>query len=203
MLFSLGQTALWQQAQLCPCRNASTGGANVKDPVCGGTGYLWAAPIACSIAVEGMTTHREYAMTTECEKGDLVATLPSNSPAYQAGEYDRLTLTQSSIRLNHILVRGTNDKLRYRSPIAIAQVFGLVNGVKTLLLPTADYTLSGQTIVWNSPRLPVGSQYSVLYTANPEYFVYKELVMDRPHGGRSLPRKVHLRLMELFGRAIA
>lgn len=203
MLSNLGQTAQWQQAQLCPCRSASSGGADVKDPICGGTGYVWLDAMACKIAVEGMNTSREFGMTNEWEKGDLVATLPSDSAAYQAGEFDRLTLTQSSLRLNHILVRGNNDKLRYRSPIAIAQLFAIIGGVKTVLAPTVDYTLSGNTIVWNSSTLPVGERYSVIYTAHPEYYVYKELVMDRPHGGKSLPRKVHLRLMELFGRAIA
>lgn len=203
MLSSLGQTAQWQQARICPCRSSTSGGANVNDPVCGGTGYLWSNPIACKIALEAMNTGREYAMTAEWEKGDIVATLPSDSPAYQAGEYDRLTLTQSSLRINHILTRGVNDALRYRHPISIEEVFSVVGGAKTILTPNLDFSLIGNAISWNTNVIPVGTQYSITYTAHPEYFFYKELVMDRPHGGRSLPRKVHLRLMELFGRAIA
>ena len=203
MLSNLGQMAHWQQAQLCPCRSATSGGPNVKDPVCAGTGYLWSNPISCKIALEGMNTGREFAMTTGWEKGDIMATLPSNSPAYQAGEYDRLTLIQSSIRINHLLTRGGNDYLRYRSPIDIVEVFAIVGGQKRVLTPNVDFSLIGHAISWNTNVIPVGTQYSILYTAHPEYFVFKELVMDRPHGGRALPRKVHLRLMELFGRAMS
>lgn len=203
-LANLGQAATWERASLCPARSLRTGGADVTCPVCGGTGYLWSAPQAVTVGITAMRSEREYAAPSEWEQGDVIATIGSDSPAYAAGPFDRFRLTQAALRFNHILVRGVNDTLKYRAPVSLIEVWAIVGGAKTVLTAGTDFNLVGNTIVWVSGTVAAGQQYSVTYTARPEYFVFRDLVQDRPHeGGLALPRKVQLRLMELLARAVA
>jgi len=202
MLANLGQHCIWEQASRCPCRSTRTGGASVSCPVCAGAGFLWSNPTSCDIGVEGFRVDRQYAMWSEVEKGDQVATIPSDSAAYAAGEYDSFTMTDTALRLDQVLTRGTSDVLRSRSVLSLDRVSCILAGAYTLLLPGIDYTFAGHTITWISSTLPVGAQYSVTYIARPEFYVYRTLVSDRPHGHVPLPRKVHLKSMDTLNRAL-
>jgi len=198
-----GSAATWERAKLCPCRTKRTGGSNVACVVCGGEGYTWEPPIDTVVGVSGMNGTRQFAMFAEWEKGDAVCTIPSDSAAYGAGEYDRITLTQASYRWTNLLTRGSADTLKYRQVEKIVQVWAVIGAAEVTFTPDVDYRLDGHTVTWLTGTLPVGTQYAVMYVARPEYFVFKDFVQDRPHdGGLALPRRVHLRLMELFRQSV-
>jgi len=202
MLQLIGQAATWERASRCPCRSTRTGGADVACVVCKGVGWIWDAPQPCSFGVSGSTPSRKFAAFAEWEDGDVLLTIPSDSPAYDMGERDRITLTDSSLRSAEVLTRGTQDTLRYRKPIAILTVWAIVNTIRKEYYESIDYLMDGPTIRWLTDPFPAGQPYSVLYRARPEYFVYRELAGDRPMGGRSMPRKVHVKLMELWNRVV-
>ena len=202
MLTNLSQSATWEKASLCPCKVKRTGGADTQCPICRGNSIIWAIPIGCRVSLQSMKTNRDFAMFTAWEKGDIMVTLISDSDAYDAGEFDRFTLMDSKLRLDQVLTRGSSDTIKYSSVVGIDEAWGIVNGLRVDLTQGVDFTLTNNLITWLTNVLPIGNQYSLMYVAHPQYYVYRDLVMDRPHGSRTLPRKVHLRLMELFSRAL-
>ena len=203
MVNSLGQPVTWQRALLCPCRASRTGGADVTCTVCGGNSYTYDDPIETRVALQEMKTSRQWAQFSEVERGDILCTIPTDSLAYEAGEYDRITYGDGSLRVTHVLKRGENDTLKYHFPIAIIKVWAVINNAIVSVDRYTDFTLTGNVLTWITSTIPVGQAYSVLYTAKPEYFVFRDLVTDRQHGGVALPRKVQLRLMDLMSRALA
>lgn len=203
-LKNLGQQATWERASICPDRSHRTGGTNPKCVVCQGRGHLWSAPQDVTVGFTSMQTVREFGTLSQWEQGDGIVTIGSDSPAYGAGDFDRLTLTNAIVRVCHVLTRGSNDKLKYRFPVAILEVWAIVASAKVVLVKDTDFTLSGNTITWITNTVQLEQNYTVLYTARPEYFVYRDWLQDRPHQrGLALPRKVHVRLMELMNRAVA
>lgn len=201
-LNNLSQAATWEQATLCPCRLPRNGAADPNCAICHGNRFIWGTPVACRVALQGMKTNREFATFAEWEKGDILVTFPSDSPAYRCGEYDRFMLADSTIRMNQILPKGVNDKIKYNHVVSVENVWGIVGGVRVDFVQGVDFTLTGPQITWISNTLSYQAQYSITYIAHPEYYVYRDMVTDRPHGRQSLPRKVHLRLMELFTQAL-
>lgn len=205
-LNDLSQAATWETASTCPCRSRRTGGADTACPVCHGNGITWDAGVICRVALQGMKSVKEFAMLGMWEKGDIMVSLPSDSAAYECGEHDRFTLTDSRLRISQVIARGpVTDALKYTSVLSIDTIWAIAGGVRVEFVRGVDYTLVGNVITWLAPAaasLPVGGQYSVVYVAHPQYYVYRDLVSDRPHGNRDLPRKVHLRLMELFSRTL-
>lgn len=203
-LVNLGQAASWERASLCPNRSSRTGGADQTCTVCSGTGYLWSSPVDVTVGITSMQTQREYGQLSEWERGDVIATIGSDSPAYGAGEYDRLTLKQAIVRVCQVLTRGTNDKLKYQFPVSVVETWAIVANAKVVLVKDTDFSLSGNTITWLTGVVQAGQNYIITYTARPEYFVYRDWLQDRPHqGGLALPRKVQCRLMDLMNRAVA
>lgn len=206
MLALAGQPATWERALVCPCRTTRTGGADPACAVCQGRGFIWESPQAVTIGLNGVNLRREWAPFSQWENGDIVAIIPSDSPAYRAGEYDRFTLTQAVLPLTMILTRGVNDTLKYRTIQSVLKVWAIVNGAKKefveVVAGEGDYTLNGNTFAWVTNELQPGQQYSVLFEAHPEYGVYKDLLHDRPIGGQALPRRVHLRHMPLLLQAV-
>lgn len=200
------QQATWETASPCPCKAKRTGGADAQCPVCFGVGVIWNNATICRIALQGMKSVKEFAMLGMWEKGDIMVSLPSDSAAYECGENDRFTLDDSRLRISQVLTRSaTVDLLKYTSIMSIEQIWAIASGARVDFTRGIDYALVGNVITWLAPAavpLPVGTQYSVVYVAHPQYYVYRDLVTDRPHGSQDLPRKVHLRLMELFSRTL-
>ena len=199
-LQSIGMNATWARVSKCPCLAERTGGVDVSCPVCDGLGYLWQTPTAVVLGISSMNGTRQYAMFSEWQKGDLVCTIPSNSAAYDAGEFDRIVLTQGQYLWDEVHKRGLNDRLKYTSIKEVIEVWAIVGGVKTVLVAETDYHLNGATIEWLTSTVENGQQYAVKYKAAPEYFIFHNLVQDRPQEGKPLPRRVQLRLMDLFDR---
>ena len=202
MISNLGQTCVWEQASRCPCRSTRTGGASVACPVCNGAGFVWTSPTTCIIGVEGFRVDKQYAMWSEVEKGDQIATIPSDSAAYSAGEYDSFTMLDAEIRIDQILTKGSADRLKYRTVLSLDGAWGIVAGARVDLVQGLDFTLNGNLITWTSSAIPVGAQYSITYVARPEFYVYRTLVSDRPHGHVPLPRKVHLKGTDCLNKAL-
>lgn len=195
----LGQNVAWLKATSCPCRNPLSGAAKQSCPTCKGKGVFWSDPIAAWTGLAGMKVAREWAMYSEWASGDVVITIPSDSPLWNIGEIDKVKFTDSSQPFSTVLMGGVDllpfqaasiDGVIWLDPITQAPVTG---GIPT---QASDGTLS-----WTSGSPPTATQYTVSGRRIPEYYCFRDMAQDRAHSaGLALPRRVILRLFDLFGR---
>jgi hypothetical protein len=199
----MSQVVMWRKSFRCPCVNAVSGQAKQNCPSCGARGVIWNAAIRAWTGLSSMSIARAWAAFGQWEAGDVVVTIPSDSPFYAAAEFDRVLMTDSTEPFSVILTRsGTErvvglvtviDSIVWLDPITQT----VVQGALPLLNADGSYA-------WEDPTTapPTAIQYTVTGRRNPEYFVYKNLPQDRAHfGGLPLPRRVALRRFDLFGRA--
>jgi hypothetical protein len=199
-LNAIGQSILWRRASLCPCVDLNDGAARPGCPLCHALGVTWEAPVAATTGVTSMRVKREWAAFGLWESGDEVLTIPSDSPFYACGEKDRVVMTNSSEPFQSILVRGGGETVRFPI-ISIDKAYWLApDGVTicTAGVPVVD----GYQVSWpDDVGPPVGVQYSLRGRKRQEYYLLNELPQDRAHfHGLALPRLVHLRRFDLFGR---
>jgi hypothetical protein len=145
-----------------------------------------------------MHAQRKFAQFGVFEAGDLLLTLPSDTPHYEMGHYDLVLLLDSSQPFSSVLTRGENDLILF--PISkIDRVFWREDGE---IVESNVREVSGRMLDWgDNPQPPAGTQYSVTGRWIPDYFVYMELPTERAHhGGLPLPRRVVVRRFDLFGR---
>lgn len=198
-LAHIGQRFLWRRAYDCPCINPHSGAARHDCPHCAGKGQVWDEPIEGVAGAAGYRVQREWAQFGVWESGDLVVTIPSNSPLYAMGQFDRVTMLNGTEPFSLTFTRGHNDVLQF--PVErIDRVFwyddddSLVDGG----IPTvaADGTLH-----WDSDEPPAGKRYSISGTKRTEFYCWGEFPSNRNmHSGEPLPRRVVLRRFDLFSR---
>ena len=159
------------------------------------------------IGVTSVLVAKQFAQFGEWDKGDMIATIPARDvhgallDVYQIGEFDRMTLADSVVRRSFLGVRGERDRFPERTIRAVTDAFGLQGGVQVPLEDGIDFRVTGNTVEWLSDTLAAGDGYSLRYVVSPEYFVWTTLEQPRAHDlGKALPKKVVLRLFDLFGR---
>lgn len=198
-LASIGQDILWRRAFLCPCVNPHSGAAKPNCPRCSGKGRFWADPVGSRVGVAGTRVQREWAQFGRYESGDMVISLPGDVPAYEMGEFDRVTALNSSDVFQIPLTRGRGDVLRFK-PLSITRVFWL-DAMSNIVEGGLPVVAEDGTLSWAMGGPQPGVQYTICGTRAPEYYCFNELPADRgEHGGARLPRKVVLRKFDLFGR---
>lgn len=198
-LSTIGQRLLWRRAFACPCINPASGSPKPGCPNCRGKGRAWAAPVEGVAGVAGMKVQREWAQFGTWESGDTILSIPSDSPLYAMGQFDRITQLDNTEPFSVTLTRGQNDVLRGKVT-EISRVFWLtpVGASVDGEIPTVS---DSGVMTWATGAPPAGIQYSVTGRVNPEYFVFSELPSSRGmHSGAALPRKVVCRKFDLFGK---
>jgi len=197
-LNQLGQSVAWRRAFDCPCRNANSGAADLNCAVCKGIGVTWNAAVTGKLALAGLKIQRAWAQFGLWEDGDVVVSIPSDSPVYAIGESDRVVLSDSSIPYSVTRVHDGNDLIAFDNA-TVDRVFWIVNNA---IVEGGIPTLSAGVPTWTTGEPPAGQSYSVTGRRSPEYFVYREYPQDRAHyGGVKLPRRVVLRSFDLYGRS--
>lgn len=200
----LGQRVFWRQAIDCPCRNPHSGGADQSCTLCRGVGQVWGDALSGVVALSGQEQHREWASFGLWESGDLVVTIPSDSPLYLLGEFDRITFIDSSEPFSLTQVRGKSGPLAFPVKALDRCVVRSTDAQNNwILVAVAVPTLSQQNLpTWEEGEGPAALQtYSLSGRKYPEYFVYRNFPQDRAHHqGLDLPRKVILRRFDLLGR---
>lgn len=210
----MGQAVEWRKASTCPCIDRTTGGANPTDPVCGGKGYVWKAGENYTMLLVGYDASRMREQYGDMEHGDAVLTIPpfyfnkAKSPwqkitckAYdELGEFDSIIAAEGTERYDHVAVKGGNEVLPSQRPVALQSVYDVATGAVRSWKVGSEVSLVGRTVTWAPTMGPAADvQYTVTFTARPEFIVVRSLTMLRQHqGGRALPRKVHLRKANLF-----
>lgn len=198
LLNHVGQDFTWRRAYACPCINPRSGAAKPSCPHCDGKGRLWDAPVAGKAGIVGRDQLRKFADFGLWDQGDIMLSIPSNSPLYAMGQFDRIAALNRSEPFSANLIRGLNDTLRF-PVLSVDRAFWLDGEhIRDVALPVVN---EDGSLTWADGAPPAGVTFSLTGRRTPEYFVYQELPTDRPlHFGEPLPRRVALRRFDLFGR---
>ena len=201
---NIGQRLLWRRASICPCINPLSGAANPKCPKCSGKGRIWGEPVEATAGVTQQKIDKTWAMLGRYETGDATLTVPESSPLYEAGEFDRVTLLNSTDRFDMVLQHGAPVERLFFKVVKLDRVFwytGPNDGTGTLVegaLPAVD---DSGVITWGDGAPPVGKQYSLSGVKYDEYFLINGMPSDRgEHFGARLPKKMIARAFDLFSR---
>lgn len=198
LLNDMGQNFLWRPSVACPCLNPQSGQPKTNCQNCDGKGRYWKAGVVGAAAAIGRNALKKVVDFGIWDQGDCMLSIPSDSPLYAMGLYDRVTALNRTEPFSQVFVYGVNDKLKFE-PVSIDRVFYLdaqENEVECDI-PTYDPVLG---LVWGAVAPPAKKTYSMSGRRRVEYFCYLDLTNDRPHHyGRALPRRVQLRRFDLFG----
>lgn len=200
MLTANGQTFGLRRGFACPCTTNGSGQPKSTCKQCSGKGRLWGKGVVNGAAgIVSQAKMRSFAAFGVWDKDDIMLSIPSNSPLYAMGQYDRVMAVNRSEPFSMSLKRGLNDTLRL-PVVSLERCFWLdaSEEIREASLPTVspDGVLS-----WSGVAPPAGVTFSLTGRRRPEYFCFVELPTDRPmHHGEPLPRRVALRRFDLFGR---
>ena len=197
-LGNIGQSLSLRRATECPCVSPVTGGTDQSCPHCGGKGYAWGSAITGVAAPAGQKIQRQWAELGRWEPGDIVVTIPADSPVYAMGLHDRAVMLNQSEPFSTTRVHG-GETLDF-PVVAIESVYWL-NVSKVPVTGGVPTVNSNGTLTWSAGEPPSGATYSITGRRRPEFFCFQELPQDRPvHFGAALPRRVVLRRFDLWGR---
>lgn len=201
-LHRMGQDMLWARAYRCPCLDPDSGAARAGCPVCAARGVLWGPGVGSRAGLAGMKAQRAWASYGESVSGDVVVSVPSDTPLYAAGENDRILFTDSSRSFDIVLTRGDVGERIQQPVIAFDRCFWLTNDGASIVEGSLPVRAPDGTVSFpGTPAPALGQQYTVSGRCTPEYFLFKDMALDRAHyGGLALPRRLVLRLMDLFIR---
>ncbi len=208
------QPAAWQRAQECPCRGARDGAADPTCAVCAGIGFTWAPAVEFKLTLTSFETSREYGQPGMYEKGDCMLVLPATQlntsaapyvrtpfePYTLLGENDRVVALTGGQRQTSVIVKG-KDKIPHVEQAEIIECYAVVDDDRVVYTLTTDFSMSGRNVVWVSGHgPPTGVKYALTYLSRPEWYAYRDLVVQRQHQTKNLPRRVHLKGAEAFWR---
>lgn len=198
-LAHIGQQFDWRRAYACPCVTPHSGAASPSCPHCRGKGRIWSITVQGMAGISGAKVQREWANFGVWESGDVVLSLPSDSPLYAMGQYDRVVLVNSSSPFNLVLREG--ERLP-RVAQAIERVFW-IDGAGAIVEGAIPQVGEGGALSWpGGDGPPRAASYTICGRAHQEYYCWGEYPQDRAHhSGLPLPRRVVLRKFDLYGRA--
>lgn len=197
----MGQRMLWRQAFACPCIQEHSGAAASDCPICKGKGRMWNAAIEGVAGVTQQQVNPSFQDFGTMEQGDLTLSVPSDSVLYGMGRFDRVTLLNSTDVFSRTLTRGANDQLSDLTAESITRVFWLNPAGDAIVEGGIPAVSSSGVLTWASGEPAAGVQYSITGRRFSDYFVWEHLPSNRnEHMGVALPKKVQIRLFDLYGR---
>ena len=200
LLDHLGEDWQWRKSWSCACLNPNSGSPLVNCPRCAGKGRFWDPPVTGTAGVASSNIQQQWAKLGNWDQGDIVVSIPENSPLYDIGLYDRALLPTSTEPFSRTLRRGApNDRL-LATPAEITRVFWY-DGDNNLVEGGIPTVAANGVLTWASGAPPDGVAYSISGTRYLEYFCFGPMSADRmKHHGNRLPRRIVLKRFDLFGQ---
>lgn len=201
-LNGLGELFKWRKSWACPCLNPTSGSPNARCPYCSGKGRIWdAKPVDALAAVSSSKTQLEWAKFGQWLSGDMVLTIPEDSPLYEVAMYDRVLCTTSTDAFSLPLIHGALTERINGSVKSIDRVFWF-DSSNNMVEGGVPTVAQNGSLSWPSGgEPPNGQAYSISGIRNNEYYCFGAFSNDRnKHQGMRLPRRMVLRLFDLFGR---
>lgn len=203
-LASIGQKIVWRRSYACACVNPNSGAPDPKHALCLGKGRIWVEGVPTVVGVARQDVNSEWAKAGLWENGDAVLSIPQNSPMWEAGQFDRITMLNAEDSFSMPLVRGAPTEKLLFTPVRIDRVFWLHPQNKAEIVEGRAPVFGADGVPsWpgGEGEPPAGVSYSITGTKYDEYFLYDMHVSDRnQHSGMRLPKKVVARRWDLFGR---
>lgn len=202
-LAGIGQRVTWRRSYSCACTSPTSGAADPKHALCSGKGRLWEAPIETVTGVAKQDTVAEWMQSGLYENGDMVLSIPQASPLYDAGQFDRVMMLNSTDVFSQPMTRGAVNERMLFVPASITRCFWLNPADKNQIVEGGIPVVSDTGhLSWpNGGEPPPAMVYSLTGTKYDEYFVFAQLPSDRnQHSGMRLPKRVIARRWDLFGR---
>ncbi|MEY8688443.1 MAG: hypothetical protein AB9M53_01005 [Leptothrix sp. (in: b-proteobacteria)] len=198
-LAGIGQVVDWYASVACPCVDAHSGAAKPNCPHCGGKGVIYSAKIECVVGAASQKVVKSWAQLGQYEMGDSILVVPSDSPMYEAGRWDKLVMRNGGDRFSRSLTRGKNDRLHDQID-AITRVFWF-NPAGDVVEGGIPAVGANGMLTWATGEPPAGTQYSITGTRQPTYFVYDNMPSDRnQHQGALLPKNLVARRFDTMSR---
>ncbi|HDR9163614.1 TPA: hypothetical protein QDB28_004018 [Burkholderia vietnamiensis] len=196
----IGQLVTWARGYACPCVNPASGSPKPNCPVCKSKGHTWDVPVPCKTGVAGRDLHQKWAQFGMWNQGDVVLSIPSDSPVYNIGQYDRVVMLNRSEAFSINMIAGVNTSVPIPY-VSIDRVAWMSPDGKSEILGTPPVVNPDGSLSWPGGMPPNGATYSLSGRRRQEFFCFNDQPWDRPHfGGAQLPRNVVLRRFDLFGR---
>lgn len=193
----MGQSVKWRRAYACPCVNPNSGQAKPNCPHCGSKGRIWDAALDGTVGVASGNAQKQWVQFGMNDAGDTVVSIPSDSPVYAIGPFDRVSFLNKEEPFSVNIAKGVNERIRF-AVASLSRVIW-VNG-SSLVEGTLPVINDDGTLDWTGVAAPDGVTFSVTGTRRPEYYCYGDMPWDRPiHHGAKLPRRVVLRRFDLYG----
>lgn len=201
-LGNIGQQVEWRRSYACACLNPTTGQADPKHKLCNGKGRLWDPPKPTVVGVASQKVQAEWQAAGLWESGDMVLSVPQNSPLWEAGQFDRILMRNSTDVFSQALLRGgPNERLLFQVK-SFTRCFWLDANRELVEGGLPDVDSSGNLSWPRGGEPPPATQYSLTGDKFDEYWVFGAFPSDRnQHQGMRLPKKLIARKWDLFGRA--
>lgn len=201
LLGDMGEWFQWRRSYACPCLNPNSGAALAGCPHCGGKGRLWKAPTRALAGVASSKTQQEWARLGLWMSGDLVLSIPENSPLYDVTQFDRVTSETSTDDFSLPLVRGAVKERIHGQIKEITRVFWFGDADEEVDGGIPAVAADG-TLTWpNGGEPPAGKAYSISGVKFSDYYCFGPLTSDRnKHAGARLPKRMVMRKFDLLGR---
>lgn len=197
LLNHLGQQFAWQKAYACPCINPHSGQAKQNCQVCQGKTRYWGSAVSGKAAVVGREQAKRQAEFGLWEAGDLMLSIPSDSPLYDIGLYDKVAALNRTEPFSTTAVSGDNTVFRF----AITSIDSIIwlDANQQIVQGAIPIIGANGQIIWGANQPPPNTSYAVTGRKTPDYFCYNDLPIDRPHhAGGALPRRIQLKRFDLF-----
>lgn len=201
LLENLGEWFQWRRSFACPCINPNSGAPLAGCQHCNGKGRLWRTPTRALAGVASSKVQQEWAKMGLWVSGDMVLSIPENSPLYDIRQFDRVVPETSSDDFSVPLVRGA-VKERIHGPIkSIERIFWFADDGSEVEGGIPAVAVDG-TLSWpNGGEPPAGKAYSLSGSRYSEFYCFGPFSDDRmKHAGARLPRRMVLRRFDLLGR---
>lgn len=202
-LGGIGQRITWRRAYACACVNPDSGAPDHKHQLCMGKGRIWDPAIETVVGVASQQVTAQWAKLGQYETGDAVLSVPQNSPAWNAGQYDRIMMLNSTDPFSLALRRGAPSERIMFKVATVERCFWLDPTTRLIVegpLPVVDAN-GNPSWPGGLGEPPAGTSYSLTGSKFDEYFIYGPYPGDRnQHSGMRLPKRVVARKWDLFGR---
>lgn len=201
-LLGIGQQLEWRRSYACACVSPVSGQPDPKHQLCAGKGRIWHPAVSTVVGVASQKIMAEWMQSGMYETGDMVLSIPQTSPVYDAGQFDRIVLKNSTDVFSMPMTRGApNERLLF--PVKnIRRVFWLHPTTRLEFEGGIPDVSDNGVLTWrNGGEPPDGVVYSLTGEKYDEYFIFQNFLSDRGmHQGARLPKRVVARKWDLFGR---
>jgi hypothetical protein len=199
LLNDMGQDVRWRRASACPCVSPSSGQPDPYCDHCAGKGRLWQGEVGARTGVAGGNVQKQWLNFGQYASGDIVVSVPEDSPLYDIGPFDRVLFLNRTEPFSQNVVKGVNERINF-PVVELEKVLYLQGGqLVDAALPMIN---PDGSLDWSGVEVPDGVTFAITGRRRAEYFCLPDTPWDRPHhAGARLPRKVVLRRFDMLANS--